>query len=261
MKTKTQIRAISRILMIGIYLSLAVLLNFCSSSKKATESAPAQSISSNAEASGTPIKLTFLKGMEHNYPLMVIWLETTGGEYIETLFVAESIGKGVFQRGIKTDGKWEPGALRRPAALPYWGHQRGIQADDGLFIPDENSPMPDAITGATPTGSFTLNTRSSKPITEPVAIMLEINQSWDWNRYWTNNKYPDDPEYKTSSQPALVYSAAIDPGQGDNVIELKPIGHSHYSGKDGSINTDLSTLTSALEIASRIFVTLPGENE
>jgi len=39
----------------------------------------------------------------------------------------------------------------------------------------------------------------------------------------------DDKEYKISSQPALVY-AAIDTNTTAEV-EMKPIGHSHYSAR------------------------------
>jgi hypothetical protein len=35
---------------------------------------------------------------------------------------------------------------------------------------------------------------------------------------------------------------------------LNPIGHSHYSGKDGLLYTDLSTFTTALQIAEKIVV-------
>ncbi len=64
-----------------------------------------------------------------------------------------------------------------------------------------------------------------------------------------------DKEYKTSSQPALVYAADIDTNTTAEV-EMKPIGHSHYSGKDGSLTTDLSTITTALKIAKHISVKL-----
>ena len=37
-------------------------------------------------------------------------------------------------------------------------------------------------------------------------------------------------------------------------IELKPIGHSHYAGKDGSLDSDLSTLTTALNIIEKVTV-------
>jgi hypothetical protein len=85
-------------------------------------------------------------------------------------------------------------------------------------------------------------------------VFFEINQSWDWNEYWTNSKYPDDVDYKTSSQPSVVYSAVIDFDNPDKSYELRPIGHGHYSGKDGKIYPDLSTLTTALEIVERVKV-------
>jgi hypothetical protein len=89
-----------------------------------------------------------------------------------------------------------------------------------------------------------------------IQVFLEVNQTWDWNEYWTNDKFPDDPEYSTSCQPSLVYEAALDAGMPDKTVIMKPIGHGHYSGKDGSLNSDLSTLTTALRIAGQISVRL-----
>ena len=65
-------------------------------------------------------------------------------------------------------------------------------------------------------------------------MLFEINQNWDWNEYWTNNKFPDDENYKMSCQPALVYEAVIDNGKNLRSVAMKPIGHSHYSGKTGA---------------------------
>lgn len=36
--------------------------------------------------------------------------------------------------------------------------------------------------------------------------------------------------------------------------ELQVIGHSHYSGKTGELFTDLSTMTTALDIADKLNV-------
>jgi hypothetical protein len=83
---------------------------------------------------------------------------------------------------------------------------------------------------------------------------MEINQSWDWNEFWHNNKYPDDKEYKTSSQPAVVYEANINTSESGKEVEFKPVGHSHYAGKDGKLYLELNTLTTALEIVKRCTV-------
>lgn len=220
----------------------------CSPGKKTTGDESFQTIHTNADGKGIAINLRFIKGPSHNYPLMAIWLEDTAGHYIETLYVAESIGKGVFQHGDKSAGFWQPGQIRRPAALPYWGHQRGIQAPDGYYLPTPENPVADAVTGPTPSGSFVMESRATGSLPTVFMVMMEINQSWDWNEYWTNNKFPDDIQYKTSSQPAVVYAARIDLNSGQSVFEMKAIGHSHYSGRDGNLYSDLATLTTALDI-------------
>lgn len=210
----------------------------------------------NAYGKGMDLEISFLKGKEHNHPMMAIWIEDMAGNYIQTLYVNQSVATSVYGHGDKSTGAWQPGVLRRPAALPYWGHKRGVQASDGLYIPDPDDPVADAYTGATPPGDFILNTRSDEPIEGKFNVLFEINQSWDWNDYWNNGRFPEDYEYRTSAQPALVYRATIDPTSPGEEYVLRPIGHSHYGGADGNLYTDLSTLTTALEIASEIKVKL-----
>lgn len=215
-----------------------------------------QEFSTNINGTGQELTIVFNAGMEHNHPLMAIWLETMDGVYIQSVYVAESIAKGFYSYGDKSTGKWQPGVLRRPAALPYWGHQRGVQAPDGLYLPTTTDPLPDAYSGATPKGDFVLDTRADKPLEGKFRVLFEINQSWDWNEYWTNNKYPDDIEYKTSSQPSLVYAVTVDPGSDIKEYTLNPIGYGHYAGANGVLYTDLSTFTTALNITESIRVIL-----
>ena len=204
--------------------------------------------------SGTAVTIQFEKGSEHNHPLFAIWLADENGNYIQTLYVSESIGKGIFHRASRKTGQWKTGEIDRPAALPYWSHQRGIKNEFGTYNPTPKQPVIDAYTGATPSSSFILHVKTEKPLAGKYKIMLELNQSWDWNEFWTNDKYPNDKEYKTSSQPALVYSADIDTNNPTTEYSLKPIGHSHYSGENGSLTPDLSTITTALKIAKKITV-------
>ncbi|MEI6092002.1 MAG: hypothetical protein WCR42_16240 [bacterium] len=206
--------------------------------------------------SGTAISIQFEKGSEHNHPLFAIWLADEKGNYIQTLYVSESIGKGVFHRANRKTGQWKAGEIQRPATLPYWAHQRAMKNEYGSYMPTPKQPVADAYTGATPSASFVLHTKTDKPLIGKYKIMLELNQSWDWNEYWTNDKYPNDKEYKTSSQPALVFSTDIDISNPKQEYVLKAIGHSHYAGADGSLDKDLSTMTTALKIAKRITVKL-----
>ncbi|MBS4014519.1 MAG: hypothetical protein KGZ97_12330 [Bacteroidetes bacterium] len=205
---------------------------------------------------GHKIIIEFKRGKTMNYPLMAFWIEDLEGNYIQTLYVAQSIAQGYFRHGDTSTGRWQPGPLRRPAALPYWSHKRGIKAADGLYIPTIDNPMPDAVTGATPTSNFILSTKTETKEIKTFNIMMEINQSWDWNNYWHNNKYPDDVNYKTSSQPALVYRATVDISNLQSEYKMEVIGHSHWSGANGNLYEDLSTITSALKIVGEVIIRL-----
>lgn len=255
MKTKNQIISVFSVITIFSIL----VFNACSSqgeSKNARRNASGTSevIKSNIAGTGQQLEVTFSKGPAHNHPTFAIWLEDANGTYVQTLFVTRAIGQGVFNYGDKSGGKWKPGEVRRPAALPYWSHKRNVKAEDGLFVPSPKNPVPDAYSGATPKGNFILQTRPDKPLTGKLKVMLEINQTWDWNQYWTNSLYPDDFNYKTSCQPAIVYEGTIDMNSPGTEVELLPIGHSHYSGKDGSLDADLSTITTALQILKKVSV-------
>ena len=149
-----------------------------------------------------------------------------------------------------------PGEIRRPAALPRWSHQRGIRTEDGLYLPTPQNPVADAYTGPTPGKGFILHTRLNQDVTGSFRVLFEINQTWDWNECWTNNKFPEDEEYKTSCQPALVYMASIDPTDPGKDYVMELIGRSHHSGANGELFSDLETMSTALHIAEQIEVRL-----
>jgi hypothetical protein len=235
---------------------LAVPGYHCSSSRRSADKEPVQVINTNVDGKGIQITLAFTKGESHNYPLMAIWLEDTLGNYIETLYIAESIGKGVFTHGDKSKGAWKTGPIRRPAALPYWSHKRAVQAEDGYYLPTPDNPIPDAVTGPTPDSNFLLNAKSTVELPSTFVVLMEINQSWDWNEYWTNNKYPDNIHYKSSSQPSLVYAVQITRDAKEKQFIMKPVGHGHYAGVDGSLTEDLSTMTTALDIVQSAVITV-----
>jgi len=213
-----------------------------------------QIITSNFEGKGYALQIEFEKGRSHNYPLMAVWVEDIEGKYIQTLYVAQSVAKGFFAYGDKSKGKWQPGPIRRPASLPYWAHKRGIKEADGLYMPTQETPVPDAYTGATPVTNFTLKTKTDSKGLSQFKIMFEINQSWDWNSYWHNSKYPYDNDYQSSSQPALVYEVLVDVNENKQAYEMRLIGHSHWSGKTGALFADLSSITTAKDIVKRIIV-------
>ena len=204
---------------------------------------------------GINMIINFEKGDAHNHPTFVFWTEDMNENYLQTLFITKSFATGIFGHGPLNDSLWgtEPGVARRPAALPYWWHKCNPAPDN---VPSPDKPFVDAYSGATPVGSFALNVKTNMANTSVFRLLMEINQPWDWNYYWTTNKYPDDLEYKTSCQPSVIYSVTIDLNSETKKYYLNPVGHGHYSGKNGLLYTDLSTLTSAKRIINKIFVEL-----
>lgn len=213
-------------------------------------------INTNADGQGNKFVLEFTRGPAHNHPSMALWVENLEGRYLETLFVTQFVATGSYEHGDLGEGKWsdKPGTARRPASLPYWAHKRGVKAEDGLYIPSKASPLPDALTAATPKGNFVLNTSLTSLQNGKFRIMLEVNQPWDSNKYWTNSRFPDDKDYFTSLQPSLVYSALIDPSEPGEPVYLNPVGHGHPSGSSGKLFTDLTTLTTAKEIIHSVSI-------
>lgn len=240
-----------------IFILLLVISVSCSSSlnrKEATNAENRTTITTNAGGSGSTIDIDFYKGKSFYRPLMAFWLEDTSGNYIQTLYVARSVATGTFRYAKQSGNKWIPGPKRAPQTLPYWAHKRGVQASDGLYMPEPEKPVADAYTGATPLTGFSVHSKSDNPLPDKFNVMMEINENWDWNQYWTNDKYPDDEYYKMSCQPAVVYSVLVDRNRPGASYKMKPAGHSHYSGKTGELFPDLSTLTTALHIADSVIV-------
>jgi hypothetical protein len=239
--------------------SISLVFGACStgSLKKQSSAQEAKTtLVTNTQGKGPEIVVDLDKGESFYYPIFAIWLEDVNGKYIQTLYVAKSVGTGYFKYAKQKGNKWISAEKRAPQTLPYWAHKRGVKASDGLYMPDAGSLVPDAYTGATPITGFVLTSHSDNPLPVKFKVMLEINQNWDWNEYWTNDKFPDNENYKMSCQPALVYQAVIDTNEPKDSYEMNPIGHSHYSGETGELFTDLSTLTTALKIVDSVTVTI-----
>jgi len=246
-----------RIILPLAVLSFIILGGSCHPVKEKTPSiTDTLTIITNQTGSGVTVDLHFTKGTEHNHPLMAVWIEDTNHHYLQTLYVSRSIATGIYPKKITDAGAWAPGEQRRPAALPVWSHAYGYVSTDGLFLPDPAHPVPDAYTGATPQGDFELRAKTEKGTPKIVDLYFEINQSWDWNETWHNSAFPGDNEYATSAQPSLVYHARIALLSGTGPYWLEPNGHGHPSGKDGKTYSDLSTFTTALQIAKKITVVI-----
>jgi hypothetical protein len=238
-----------------LFISLLFLYK-CTSTKKTVTEEPKEVLNINTTAGGQSFKFEFVKGEAHNHPTFAVWLEDEEGNYIQTIFITKAIATGIFDHGGVEDGKWVKGERRRPAALPVWSYTRGVVSNDGYYIPTSDNPVPDAYTSATPEAGFYLNTKADTALPEKYWVKVEVNQTWDWNEFWTNSKFPDDQEYKTSCQPALVYGVLVDAKNTKDVYVLKLLGRSHHSGIDGKLYDDLETITTAKHIFEKITLEL-----
>jgi hypothetical protein len=240
-----------------LFLSIVAFLLFSSFQNTGKSQSTSNSIQTNKGEKGLNLEIKFLKGKSFNHPTFSFWVEDLEGNYIETLLVTQYVAKGVYGHGALGNGKWDskPGPAERPSTLPVWLHKH-MKDSGGKLLPSPENPVPDAITSATPSGDFVLNTVVKNKLPKKFRLMMEINQTWDWNEYWNNSLFPDDFQFKVSCQPALVYATTIDCDKPQNECYLNPIGHSHYSGKDGELYTDISTLTTAKDIVFKVYAVI-----
>ena len=185
-------------------------------------------------------------------PQFAIWIEDLEGNYIDTLYATKKAAtSSFFNADVFSDE-----IIRRPESLPHWSHSRGVTEGDGIMMPSREAPLADAMTGATPLAHFDLQTVMAKPL-DKFVVKMEINRSFDFNDFFHPNAFPDDPIYSgsgNSGQPSLVYSATVDVNDGQKYFFLNVLGHGHHSGQDGKIYTDLSNITTALNMVDRVFV-------
>lgn len=183
-------------------------------------------------------------------PQMAIWIEDLLGNYISTVYVTHSIA---------TQSWTAAGGDRRKSALPVWCHSRGVQYSDGLYLPTKDEPVIDGISGATPKGSYDVKIHPKGDLKQFV-VKIEVNHSTDWNDDYPKNAKEGDANYSGgkggSGQPAVVYSAEIDLDSSQKQYMAGIIGHSSPDGSNGEIYTDLSSLTSALNIVKEITINI-----
>lgn len=119
--------------------------------------------------------------------------------------------------------------------------------------------MVDGISGATPRESFDVKLRTASQL-KHFAVKVEINHSTDFNDSFPKNARKGDANYsggkEGSGQPVVVYKAEVDLTTGKKTFEATLTGHSSPDGSDGEIHTDMSGLTTALEIVERITINI-----
>jgi hypothetical protein len=190
-------------------------------------------------------------------PQLAIWIESPEGSYVTTAYVTK---KAATQGWLPTPGeKVPPQGIRRPESLPVWSHHRGVRYDDGLYMPTKGSAMTDATSGASFKGNFTA-ALDTAPGLRKFRVLAEVNVSIDFNEAYPASARPGDPGYSGgklgSGQPSLVYAADVDLDSGVREWRFALIGRGSPDGTDGSINPDVSGLTTALNMVDSITASL-----
>jgi hypothetical protein len=230
-----------------ILLVIIISIVSCGGSKESTEIN--MSISIKSDHTAMQYRISFLNGKGYNAPTFVLWSEDMNGAYLKTHYITKYYASGVFGHEKINDSTWKPvpGPSYQPAALPYWTYRKGLINNETL-IPTPENPFIDACTGATPEQNFEIIL--PKKNKNAFRLLFEVNQTGDWNSYWTNNKYPESSAYKNSAQPSVIYAVIIDEDM--NEFTLNPIGHGDPKGESGKLFTDLSSLTTAKDIFKSI---------
>jgi hypothetical protein len=206
------------------------------------------------------VKILVTKGDEwlHNFPVFLginkknppqiaIWVEDLAGNYITSIYVSRKIATASWQSN---------GGNRRKEALPVWCYVRGVRYPDGLYLPTEDEPLADGISGATPHGNFDVKIRPVGDLKQFV-VKIELNHSADWNDNYPGNAKEGDADYSGGSgQPAVVYAAEIDLNSSRKQYTATITGHSSPDGSNGDIYSDTSSLTSALNIVKEITINI-----
>ena len=114
--------------------------------------------------------------------------------------------------------------------------------------------MTDAVTGATPKGSFDIKLTPTGKIKKFI-VKVEINHSTDWNDAYPKSAQQGDSNYSGGKE-GSVYAAEVNLTSGEKEFQLNLIGHSSPDGSDGDITTDISSITTALNIVKSITINL-----
>lgn len=184
---------------------------------------------------------------------MAIWLVDDRGVFVDTIYVTRKVGqKGLGNRGGGIDDKWGGSRL---SVLPVWAHQRGLDYGGGNVYPTKDKPLADAVSSATPkAGNFVLQWQPKKMLKPGTYdCYIEVNKSFD------DNESHDYSWYR--GQPSVIWKGSLLIADRISKSKAAIIGHGHVAGMDGSINPDLSTLTTAKQLIKKAEIIYnPGMN-
>lgn len=155
-------------------------------------------------------------------PTIAVWAETTTGSMIETLYLDPRVA-------YSDNPDWHGERVERAAVLPIW---RGRYSLASGVLPGGDT---DAVSGATPKHSFTLDDYLVSTKDGTIVLCVEVNAPGD-----PNDAFPDP----RLGQPSLLYTAYIETGSEQPYTLLELTGRGSGTG-DRAVYYDLEKITSA----------------
>jgi hypothetical protein len=209
---------------------------------KGQNGVPVKCILNRGASFGTLVKLGPVK--IRIMPQIAIWVEDSSHTFRQNLYVTRCFAKQQW-RGINE----HPDSTYRTSSFPYWLGRLNVAA---IPSPTSSHPLPDAVSSATPQGSFTIETNVDSSITAGT-IWCEFNCSFDNNQVWKA-----EGAEKYNGQPSLIYAGEFNLADA-KVIALSYRGHGGAAGTDPRLYEDDNGIVSAKEIFSSILVEInPG---
>lgn len=184
------------------------------------------------------------------YPTFTIWLEDDGGS-VKTIYATKKVAQN----------KWT-GSSDRPSALPIW---YGAAGREFLGKESERATQLDAISSASPSKDTAI-IKCQIPedfVGKTVNIYLEANVSFDYNDYYKKDLKEGDEGYNdVNGQPSILWKASLDTGKAtEGTIVPEIVGTGHVLGKDYEIHSDMSKVTTAKEIFTKIEFAVKGVSQ
>ena len=173
-------------------------------------------------------------------PQFALWIQNENGNFSQTIFATKKASnkKWIF---APKDG--------RPESLPVWYNS----CKTSCILESENEI--DAVTSATPKGSFEIARKIQLAEGEKYFVFAEVNKSFDYNEFYPKDAEKNASEYSgVNGQPSAVYRAEF--GFKNLEAKLELVGTGSLNGKSGSVEDKTETLTTAKNLVEKIVATI-----
>lgn len=173
-------------------------------------------------------------------PQFVLWIQDENGNSCQTIFATKKASKKKWIFAPKNG---------RPESLPVWYH-----SCKNFYVSESENEL-DAVTSATPKGSFEISRKIQLKEGKKYFIYAEVNKSFDYNEFYPKDAEKNSSEYSgVNGQPSAVYRAEF--GFENPEAKLELVGTGSLDGKSGSLEDKTDTLTTAKNLVEKIIVSI-----